>query len=120
MIMARRKDGSPETLEAAGAAAEEGRRRVAEAVAVLLESRHCPTELSDFVADHVIKISEATELYIFAPEVVRAVYPLMCERAEALAAERKKEERRAQRGRRAARGTKARGEPPPEETDSVN
>jgi hypothetical protein len=93
---------------------------VAEAVATLLESRHCPTELSDFVADHVIKISEATELYIFAPEVVRAVYPLMCERAEALEAECKREERREKRGRRGARASTGKGEPPATETDSVN
>ena len=114
--MTKRKDGPPEALEASGAAAEEeGRREVADAVATLLESRYCPQELSDFVADHVIKISEATELYIFAPEVVRAVYPLMCARAERLEAERKREGRR---GRRATRGAK--GEAPPAETDSVN
>lgn len=70
------------------------------------------------VADHVIKISEATELYIFAPEVVRAVYPLMCARAAELEEERKREERREKRGRRKSRATK--GEPPPAETDSVN
>ena len=114
--MTRRKDASPEALEASGAAAEEeGRRKVAEAVATLLESRHCPDELSDLVADHVIKISEATELYIFAPEVVRATYPLMCERAAEL-----ERERRQTRPRRSRKAGPAKAEPPPGETDSVN
>jgi hypothetical protein len=93
---------------------------VAEAVALLLESRYCPTELSDLVADHVIRISEATQLYIFAPEVVRATYPLMCRRAEELEREREREGRRGRRGKRAARESKTAGAEPPAETDSVN
>jgi hypothetical protein len=114
--MTRRKDVPPEALEASRVAAEEeGRRRVAEAVATLLESRYCPDELSDLVADHVIKISEATELYIFAPEVVRATYPLMCERAAQLERERKQT-----RPRRTRKASAAKGEPPPAETDAVN
>jgi hypothetical protein len=121
MIMTRRKEGVPDALEASGAVAdEEGRRKVADAVATLLESRYCPQELSDFVADHVIRISEATELYIFAPEVVRAVYPLMCERAEQMEAERRKEERREKRGRRKPRAAKSKGVATTAETDSVN
>ena len=119
--MAKRQGELPEAPEASGAAAdEEGRRRVADAVATLLESRYCPQELSDFVADHVIKISEATDLYIFAPEVVRAVYPLMCERAEQLEEERRKEERREKRGRRKPRAAKSKGVATTAETDSVN
>lgn len=119
--MTRRKDDPPEALEASRVAAEaEGRREVADAVATLLESRYCPQELSDFVADHVIRISEETHLYIFAPEVVRAVYPLMCERAEALEAERQRERRKERGGKRAARPSKSKSEPPTAETDSVN
>lgn len=119
--MTKRKDDSPEALEASRAAeAEAERRTVAEAVAMLLESPQTPAALSDLVADHVIRISEATDLYIFAPEVVRAVYPLMCERMAALVAEEAREQRRARRGRRASRSSKGRGETPPAETDSVN
>lgn len=119
--MTRRKEVLPEASQAPGAAEEaEGRRKVAEAVITLLESRYCPPELSDLVADHVIKISEETDLYIFAPEVVRAVYPLMCERAAALEEERQKEQRKERRGKRTPRNSKAKGEPPPAETDSVN
>lgn len=119
--MTRRKADSPEALEASRVAAEEeGRRKVAEAVAVLLESPQTPAALSDLVADHVIRISEATDLYIFAPEVVRAVYPLMCERMAALVAEEARVQRRARRGRRAARSSKGKAETPPAEIDSVN
>lgn len=119
--MTKRKDASPEALEASGAAAEgEGRRKVAEALATLIESRYTPHRLYNYLCDHVIEISEETFLYIFAPEVVRAVYPLMCERAEALEAERQREERRVKRGRRGARAAKGKAEPPATETDSVN
>lgn len=114
--MTKRKEVPPEALLASRAAAEEeGRRKVAEAVAVLLESPHTPASLSDLVADHVIRISEATDLYIFAPEVVRAMYPLMCERAAEL-----ERERRQARPRRKRRARAAKSEPPPAETDSVN
>jgi hypothetical protein len=114
--MTKRKDSPPEALEASRAAAEEeGRRRVAEAVATLLESPQTPDALSDLVADHVIKIAEATHLYIFAPEVVRAIYPLMCERAADL--ERERRQTRPQRTRKAST---AKAEQTPAETDSVN
>jgi hypothetical protein len=116
--MAKRKEGPPEALRASGSAdEEEGRRKVAEAVATLLESPYCPQELSDLVADHVIRISERTHLYIFAPEVVRRMYPLMCLRDAERAAE---EERERRRRRRAGRASKARREPPPEASDAVN
>lgn len=117
--MTKRKEIIPDAQEASHAAAGEAeRRRVAEAVAVLLESPETPAALSDLISDHVIKISEATDLYIFAPEVVRAVYPLMCARAEEREAERKRQDRRERRGRR--RPAKGKEEQPPAETDSVN
>ncbi len=97
---------------------EEGRRKLAEALAAVLESPYCPRDLSDRIEDHVIKLSEMTHHYIFAPEVVRVAYPLMCRRGVEMAVER--EEREEEERRRQRRERRAAKSKPDAETDSVN
>jgi hypothetical protein len=119
--MTRRNEVPPAALRVPTAAEEEEGQQRAEAIATLLESNYRPRHLSDLLEDHVIRLSEQTHLYIFAPEVVRAMYPLMYRRAVKMAiAEEEEQERERRRRRREKRASKAAAEAPPEETDSVN